>query len=382
MNYITYNRQHLDKDDLYHVKNALKSRLLTTGEYTLKFENSLKRYFKSKYCVSLNSGTAGLHLAGKALGWNNKSCVFVPAITFVASLNSVFYNSAKPILVDINLKDYTIDLDKLEYAVKNKKNVKDKTVIIVDYAGHPADWKNLLYLSKKYNLKLVNDNCHAIGASYNDDIGYAVKYADIVVQSYHPVKNITTGEGGSVLTNNKYFYEKIKLLRSHAMYKDKKCKKIGNWRYDINNLGFNYRMSDINSALGYSQLKKLNKFVSKRNNLAQYYYDNIKSNNIVLPIIQKNIRHAYHLFPVRINFSKIEITKKKLFQIFESKKILLQVHYCPLHYFKFYKKKFSKKNNLKNAEKFYSQEVSLPLYYDLKHNQIDKILNILKDLIN
>jgi len=250
-------------------------------------------------------------------------------------------------------------------------------IIATDYAGQPCDWKSLKLIGKKYNLRLINDNCHAIGASFYKNKKYACKYADIVTQSYHPVKNITTGEGGSILTNSKILDGKIKLLRSHGVIKKKN--KLP-WSYEMRSLGFNYRLSDINCALGISQLKKVNKFIKKRQAIAKVYdkaFKNLK--HIKIPAIKKNNTHAYHLYPLRVNFSKIGVSKVKLFNILSKKNINLQVHYIPIFLQPFYKKnyKFSK-NHLKNSIKFYREEISLPVYYSLKNKEVNYIIRQLK----
>ena len=272
---INYGKQFIDTKDISSVSKILKSNWLTQGLNINKFENALKKKFGSKYCCAVSSGTAALHLAGLALGWKSKDIVLSSTISFVASSNSIIYAGATPDFVDINENDYNIDIEKIEKKIKFHKQKNNKVVAIIatDFAGHPCDWKSLKEISKKYNLNLVNDNCHAIGASYKKNLKYASKYADVVTHSYHPVKNITTGEGGAVFTNSKIIDQKVRMLRSHGINKNTSnfSKRHGSWYYEMQNLGFNYRITDFQCALGLSQLKKLNKFVKKRKEIAKIY---------------------------------------------------------------------------------------------------------------
>ena len=295
--------------------------------------------------------------------------------TFVATLNSIIYSKATPDLVDINPETFSIDLDLLEKKIKDyKKNGKKiKSVIAVDYAGYPCDWKQLKYLSKKYSFQLVNDNCHAIGSKYNNRLDYACKFADIVTHSYHPVKNITTGEGGALLSNNVELIKKAKLLRSHGLKYFKKNFK--NKHYDLESLGFNYRLNNFQSALGISQLKKINKFVKKRREIAKIYDDHFKNYDCFKFIKEaKTNKSSYHLYPLVINFKILKKNKRFFLRNLLKSKIKLQTHYMPLHYHSYYKKNFLfSKKKFANSENFYNSEVSLPIYYDLSLSNVNRI---------
>ena len=375
---INYGRQYIDSDDVKAVLRVLKSDWLTQGPQIQKFENSLKAYFNSNYCTVLSSGTAALHLAVLTLGWNKEDIVITTPISFLATSNCILYCGATPSFVDIESKYFTIDVEKLEQKIKlfKKREKKIVGIIATDYAGHPCDWKSLRKIADRYGLKLINDNCHALGAQIDNDKGYAIKYADLVTHSYHPVKNITTGEGGSILTNNKYLDKKIKSLRSHGV--DQNTKNL--WFYEMKDLGFNYRISDIQCTLGITQLKKINKFLKRRNEVAKMYNKAFSNDmRFKIPGIKKNYTHAYHLYPLQINFDILKISKKILFKKMREKKINLQFHYIPTHIQPYYKKKFNFKiGDFPIAEKFYNREVSLPIYFSLKDKEIKTVIKYLK----
>ena len=256
---INYSHQSIDTNDLKSVNKAINSGILTQGKEVKNFENKLKNYFSSKYASAVSSGTAALHLTSSALGWKKNDFIVTTPLTFIATANSILYRQANPIFVDTNLNDYQLDLNQLE--TKLKKNKKIKAVIAVDYAGNPCDWINLKYLSKKYSFKLINDNCHALGAKYNGQKNYATKYADVVTQSFHPLKNITTGEGGAILTNDVSIFNKVNKLRNHGI---ESSRSKNYWDREVKELGFNYRLTEFQAALGTSQLKKVDYLIKKK----------------------------------------------------------------------------------------------------------------------
>ena len=379
---IRYGRHSVNETDIKSIENVLRNDYLTQGKHVKKFENALKIKFGSRYCSSLSSGTAALHLGVMALSLPKNSKIITTPLTFVSTANSIILNNLKPELVDIDLTTYTIDINKLEH--KLKKDNKIKAVIAVDYAGNICDWKSLNFLARKYNIKLINDNCHAIGSMYNDSIKYASQFADVVTQSYHPVKAITTAEGGSILTNNKKIYENISLLKNNGIIRNKNLsKKFGAWFYSIKKLGYNYRLSDIQCALGISQLKRLNQFILARRKIAKIY-DKAFSNidKLQIPKVREKCYHSYHLYPLLIDFKKTRINKKKFFAKLQSNGIYTQVHYLPIHYHEYYKKKFNfKKGDFPNSEDFYNKEMSLPIYPLLKKKYVFKVINnIIKNL--
>lgn len=382
---INYNKQHISNSDIINVIKALKSSNLTQGKYTEDFELKLQSYFRSKYAVSVSSGTSALILALRAIGLKKNEKVIVPSISFLATANAVEICGGHTLFADINEEDNTLDINYVESLIKKNHN-KIKAIIGVDYAGHPCNWIELKKISNKYGIKLINDNCHAMGSKLNGNQGYACKYADLVCQSYHAIKNFTTGEGGSVLTNNYKYFTKIKTLRSHGITKREEFSKSMNkefWKYSMTSLGYNFRLTDIQSALGISQLRSLNKFVKKRRIIADFYNKSLKSISCFrIPFSNPNIFHSYHLYPLKIYFNKCEVSKTKFMNKLYNEGIKLQVNYIPIHTQKYYKKKYGENRTLKVSENFYKSEVSLPIYYDLSINDCKKIVFKLLQITN
>ncbi len=381
MQNIYYGQHFVDDKDFSLIKKSLLSGKITQGDYVNKFETYLSKTYGSKYAVAVNNGTSALILAIKVLNLKTNSKIITTPITFLSSATSVIINNYNLELADIDTDTYTINTRLVEKKIK--KDNKIKALIAVDYAGHPCDWEFISYLRKKYGIHSINDNCHSLGSKINNSTKYACKYSDLVTQSFHPVKHITTGEGGVVLTNNVRFFNTLSKLRNHGIERDKRTqKKKGMWYYKVNFLSQNYRISDINCALGISQIKKLNKFIRYRRKIANYYNKNfINLKNITTPKVKKNFYHSYHLYPLKIDFQKFKISKKKFFEEMKKRKIFLQVHYIPLYYHSIFKKyKFNKKKFIV-SEKFYSEVVSLPLYYKLSFKKCDYVIKTIKGIL-
>jgi len=384
---ISYGKQFIDQSDIDAVVKVLKGDWLTQGPIVQKFENDLKSYFGAKYCCAVSNGTAALHLTGLALGWKPGDIVITSPITFLASANCIVYAGATPDFVDIDPLTYIIDPNLVEDKVKTyqSQGKKIKAVIGVDYAGHPCDWKALREIADKYDLQLVNDNCHAMGASYFDDKQYAVKYADVITQSYHPVKHITTGEGGAILTNDPLIDEKIRRLSTHGMTKDSNVleNNDGPWYYEMHEVGYNYRITDFQCALGSSQLKKLDLFVEKRRVIATNYDQMFADiDTFTIPKSRNLMDHAYHLYPLQINFEELNLTKSEFFEKMGKVRINLQVHYIPVHLQPFYKKRYGfNVGDYPLAEKFYDRAVSIPIYPSLTDAEVEKVVENIIDFV-
>ena len=370
---VNYSQQSIDAYDLRAVRKTINSGILTQGKEIKNFENNLTKYFSSKYASVVSSGTAALHLTSNALGWKKNDFIVTTPLTFIATANSILYRHATPIFVDTNLDDYQLDLNQLE--TKLKKNKKIKAVIAIDYAGNPCDWANLKYLSNKYSFKLINDNCHALGAKYNGQKNYAVKYADVVTQSFHPLKNITTGEGGAILTNNISIFDKVNKLRNHGI-ESSKAKNY--WDNEVKELGFNYRLTEFQAALGTSQLTKVDSLIKKKQLIAKKYnkyFEEIE--HIKTPPVRENCYHAYHLYPLLIDFKKLNLDKPSLMNYFLKNNFRLQVHYKPIHTYSLYKKFFKFKNNdFPSSLKFFNDEISLPIFPGLTSNVQSKFIDL------
>jgi UDP-4-amino-4,6-dideoxy-N-acetyl-beta-L-altrosamine transaminase len=367
MKSIPYGHQWIDKDDIKEVVKVLKSDWLTQGPKIEEFEKDIAKYCKTKYAVAVSSGTSALYLAYKVAGINYGDEVITTPLTFAATANTIFFCNAKPVFVDIEEDTKNIDSKEIE----KKITKKTKAIVTVDFAGHPCDYDQIKKIAKKHKLLLIQDACHALGAEYKGKkIG---NFVDMTVLSFHPVKHITTGEGGMILTNNKNFYEKLKILRSHGIVK--KPEK-GGWYYEIENPCFNFRISDIQCALGISQLKKIDKFLKRRREIAKIYnqaFENIKE--IITPIQKDYSKSAWHLYVVEI----LGNGRRKFFEKLRKAGILVQVHYIPLHLQPFYQKRFGyKPGDFPIAEKYYERALTLPLFPKMTNTEINRVISVVK----
>lgn len=374
-----YSRQYLFPKDIKEVVKVLKSKYLTQGPQIEKFEKKLSKKTKSKYAVVTNSATSALHLACIALGLKKNDYLWTVPITFIASANCGVYCGAKIDLVDINKDTFNIDIKVLEQKLQQakKKNKLPKILIPVHLGGNPCDLEKINSLAKKYKFKVIEDASHAFGSRYKNSIIGDCRYSDAVVFSFHPVKPITSGEGGAVMSNNYKIYKKIKMLREHGIVREKNLfknkKQIKPWYFEQQYLGFNYRLSDINAALGSSQVDHLNKFLKKRNNIAEIYYKKL-TDKIEFQKNHPNTLSARHLFIIKVQ-KKIH---EDFFNFLRSKGLFVQLHYIPIYRHPYYKKKF--KFNIKkfpNSENYYSTAFSIPIYFSLDKKKQFKIVNLI-----
>ncbi len=390
--YLPYGSQYIDSVDNNKILKVLKSKFITQGPEIKKFEDKFAKYVGSKYAVACASGTAALHMSCLALGINSKSNVLTSAITFVASANCAEYLGANVDFIDVDKKTFCISVIELEKKLKKKKI---DLVIPVHLSGHSSDMAEVHRLKKKYNFKIIEDSCHALGGKYNNFKVGSCKYSDISTFSFHPVKPITTGEGGMITTNNKNIYQKLLLYRTHGIHKNfatfknknlayDKHKKPNMWYYEMDLLGFNYRITDIQAALGTSQLNKINIFTKKRNQIAKMYNKNFKNiKNLMIPFKKKHIHHTYHLYTILINFKKLNITKNQFMKNLHKQKIGSQVLYIPVFLQPYYKNKYNLKiSDFPISMKYYEQALSIPIFYDLKKKEQDKVIKKIIKLIN
>lgn len=378
MNKIPYGRQFINSLDIKSVVNSLKQDLITTGNYVKKFENEIIKLFKCKYAVSCSSGTSALHLSLLAINLKEKDIIIMPAINFIAAYNISRLIGAKIYLADVDPLTGQMTPETLLDCIR-KNNIKKIKVIITMYlGGYPENVLEFYKLKKKFKCVLIEDACHALGARYyNQEKKYlyvgSCRHSDISTFSLHPVKTITAGEGGIVTTNNKLFFKKILLLRSHGIVKNKKKY----WKYDISNIGFNYRLSDISCALALSQLRRMNKFIYYRKKIFENYVNNLKG-YIRFPIYDENNIPSHHLFLISINFKKYKLSKDQFLNFFKKKNIFFQYHYIPIYKFSIFKK-----NNFlyKGAEEYYTNIISLPIYFNLSLESQKKIINIINNYL-
>tara|TARA_A100001234_G_scaffold72626_1_gene64009 strand:- start:22292 stop:23476 length:1185 start_codon:yes stop_codon:yes gene_type:complete len=383
-NSFPYSRQLIKRDDINEVVKVLKSDYLTQGPILKKLELNFKKKVKSRYCLAVSSATAGLHLSCLSLDLKKGDYLWTVPNSFVASANCGLYCGAKIDFVDINEFTFNIDINLLKKKLDKakKKNKIPKVLVVVHMAGSPADVIQINKLGKKYNFKIIEDASHAIGASYNKNFKVgSCKWSDITVFSLHPVKIITSGEGGIITTNSKEIFNKIKSLRTHGILRDKNLlrkKNYGFWYYEQKYLGFNYRLSDIHAALGNSQLKKISKFVRKRNEIANYYKKNIKEKNILFQKLLKETYSSYHLFIIQFKKIKDEKIYNELFEDFRKKKIMVNLHYLPIHLQPNYMKNGFKKGQFKVSENYAKKSLSIPIYPQLKKKELNYIIKIIK----
>ncbi len=386
MKIIPYGRQYIDNDDINSVKKALKNNLITTGQEVDKFERLFSKKVGAKFSVTCSNGTTGLLLAYLALNIRAKEVVIMPSINFIASFNMANFINAKIFLTDVDSSTGQMRPEDLKNCIDRNKIKKINTVIIMHNGGVPSDMEGFLKLKKKYKFNIIEDACHALGAEYDYNKKHKVggcKYSELSVFSFHPVKHITTGEGGMVTTNNKTLYKKLKILRNHGILRKSSLKKF-KWDYDIITPGFNFRLSDIQCALGLSQLKKLNLFIKRRRDIARKYKKKLSPLKELINFTDNSKERisAYHLFVINLKLNKIKITRDQLIKKLSKNKILTQVHYIPVFKFSFNQKIFYKKIFFKNALKYFKSSLSIPIYYGLTDKEInyvcDKLIKNIK----
>jgi UDP-4-amino-4,6-dideoxy-N-acetyl-beta-L-altrosamine transaminase len=379
--FIPYARQSIGGRESRAVLKALKSDYLTQGPLVPKFENSVANYVSAEFAVAVNSATSALHLACLALGVKEGDTVWTSAVSFVASANCALYCGAKVDFVDIDKSTYNMSVDhlrsKLEIAAKQGR--LPKVVIPVHLAGLPADMDAIHNLSKQYGFRIIEDASHAIGASYKGGMVGNLKYSDITVFSFHPVKIVTTGEGGVAVTNNIGLAEKMRLLRSHGITRDKSKflgHRDGPWYYEQLELGFNYRMTEIQAALGLVQMSRIEKFIARRRTIAASYNRRLHGLHLGLPARISGSTSAHHLYVVQVPEGK----RLDLFEYLFEAGVMANVHYLPIYRHPFYAKFGFDTSDFPNAEAYYSRAISLPMFPDLTGRQVKRICSTLKRL--
>ena len=380
---ISYGKQSINQDDINAVVDVLKSDFLTQGPKVAEFEQDLANYCSAKYAKAISNGTAALHLAYLAVGLKSGDTVWTTPNTFVATANAALYCGAKVDFVDIDSKTYNMSINSLRLKLiqAKKDNKLPKLVVPVHFAGQSCEMKDIWLLSKEYGFKVVEDACHALGSEYlNSKVG-SCKYSDMAVFSFHPVKMITTGEGGMAVSNNSKLNAIMQRLRSHGITRDHlEMKNIsdGPWYYEQIDLGFNYRMTDIQAALGISQLKRLDSFVAKRNKIASNYNKLFEDVEIKTPWNNDNDSYSsYHLYIIRIPKKSKIFNRAQIFETFRSNGIGVNLHYIPIYRQPYYQKFNYNYEDYPEAENYYAEAISIPMYTTLTEEQQESISKIL-----
>jgi dTDP-4-amino-4,6-dideoxygalactose transaminase len=382
MKTIPYGRQYIDSQDIRFVSKALKQDLITTGNYVKKFEKNISKFLKVKFAISCSTGTSAIHLAFMSINLKKGDVIVMPSINFIAAYNMARLMNANIFLADVDPLTGQMTPQTLLETIKRNKLKKIKAILTMYLGGYPENVVEFYYIKKKFKCYLIEDACHALGAKYLFNKKYlpigSCKHSDISTFSLHPVKTITTGEGGLVTTNNKIIYNKIIKLRSHGIYRNKNL----HWKYDVKNISYNYRLSDLNCALGLSQLKKIQIFINYRKKIFNFYRLSLMKfrNFIKFPLYNSN-EPSYHLFLVSVNFKKFILRKNKLLELLKKNNIFCQYHYIPIYKFKIFKKKMNL-DFYKGSEIYYKNSLSLPIFYNLSFNSakqvVKKMLTILK----
>ncbi len=353
--------------------------MITQGSIVNEFEQIVSCYCQAKYAVAFSSGTAALHAAAFAAGVTTGSEIITTPITFVADGNCALYQGGNVKLADIQPNTYNINPQNIKKTITSKT----KAIIPVDFAGQPCDIDEINEIAHEHGNPVIEDAAHALGAEYKGKkIG---GLTDMTILSFHPVKVITTGEGGMVLTNNQEYYQRLQTFRTHGITKDAKKlqKNEGAWYYEMQDLGYNYRLTDFQCALGISQCKKLDQFIHRRREIAQRYNNAFKElPEIVTPYEKKDVRSAYHLYIIQLQFEKLQTDRKTMFDALRAENIGVQVHYIPVHYHPFYQQHTGyKKGDFPNAEQYYERAITLPLFPKMTNQDIEDVIQAVNKII-
>ena len=383
---IPYARQDINQADIDAIVEVLHSDFLTQGAQVPLFEKIVSNYCNSNYSVAVNSGTSALHNACLAIGLGKDDWLWTSPNSFVASANCGLYCGARIDFVDINPQTYSLSVSELEKKLvkAQRENKLPKVLIPVHFAGQSCDMKRIHSLSKEYGFKIIEDASHAIGGQYLDRPIGCCQYSDITIFSFHPVKIITTAEGGLATTNSEELAERMRLLRSHGVTRNQKLmtKDLeGAWYYQQIDLGFNYRMTELQAALGVSQMKRLDEFVAKRHSLQERYDSLLKDLPIIKPFQAENTYSALHLYPIQIVLNKVQKSREQIFNELRDSGIGVNVHYMPIHMQPYYQQFGFNEGDFPNSEDYYSQAISIPLFHSMSLVQQDEVIAKLKMII-
>lgn len=383
---IYYGKQNVNGADIKAVVDVLQSDFLTQGPVLEQFEKKVAEYCGAKYAVAVTNATSALHIACRAAGLGEGDILWTSPITFTASANCGRYCGADVDFVDIDAATYNMSVDELEKKLKKAENNGrlPKIVVPVHLAGQSCDMKRIHELSVEYGFTVLEDASHAIGADYLDTKVGSCTYSDMAVFSFHPVKIITTGEGGMVLTNSEDLYKKLCLYRSHGITRDAELmthEADGPWYYQQIDLGYNYRMTELQAALGFSQMDRLDEFVARRRYLVDRYNELLQDLPVVTPHVLEGANPSWHLYMLRVDFSRAKLDKVQLFEEMKKRGIVLNLHYIPVHTQPYYQELGFKQGDFPQSERYYEEIFTLPLYYGLTDEHQDDVVAALQDCL-
>lgn len=377
--YLAYGRQTIDQKDIEAVVKVLKGDYLTTGPYVKEFEEKVASYVGAKYAVAVSNGTAALHMACFAAGIKEYDEVIVSAITFAASANAVLYCGGTPVFVDIDPLTYNIDSEKIEKKITNKT----KAIIPVDFSGQSVDMDRIKAIADKHGLIIIEDAAHALGSEYKGKkVG---SQADMVEFSFHPVKPITTAEGGIITTNNEDLYKKMMLFRTHGITRDSEVLQDnhGPWYYEQQVLGYNYRLTDVQSALGTSQISKIDEFVNRRREIVKHYNEAFKDlKEIVTPFEADFSKSGWHIYVIKVKPELLKVSRKEIFEALQAENIGVNVHYLPVYLHPYYRDLGYKKGLCPNAEELYDNMITLPLFPSMTNEDVNDVITAVNKVID
>lgn len=374
---LPYSRQLIDADDIQAVIEVLQSDFLTQGPRVADFEKALAEYCGSAYAVAVATGTAALHAAYFAAGIGKGDDVITSPITFAATANAALYLGARPLFADVEPDTGNIDPARVSSLITERT----RAILPVHYSGQPVDLDAIHAIAREKKLIVIEDACHAIGSTYKGQKIGAL--SDMTVFSFHPVKPITTGEGGAILTNNSDYYEKLRIFREHGITRDKNImhtRSEGDWYYEMHHLGFNFRITEIQSALGISQLRKIDRFIARRQEIADYYINAFRDNPWFETPEQKSyVRSSWHLFPIRLRSPYIA-HRKEIFKRLRQNNLWVQVHYIPVYWHPYYQRLGYSRELCPIAEDFYAREISLPIFQGMTADDIKAVVSIITEV--
>ncbi len=378
--YLPYAKQWVNEEDINKVVEVLKGDFLTTGPYVKEFEKTVASYVGAKYAVAVSNGTAALHMACAAVGISEGDEVLVSSMTFAASSNCVLYCGGTPIFVDIDEKNYNIDIKDLKSKITNKT----KAIIAVDYTGQVVNLDEIMKIAKNHNLIVIEDAAHALGSEYNGEKVGSISH--MTMFSTHPAKIVTTAEGGIITTNDEQLYKKMMLFRTHGITKDSSIYKEeshGPWYHEQQSLGYNYRMSDLQAGLGINQMKRVDEFVNKRRDIVKIYNEAFSNvDEVITPFQEEFSNSAWHLYVIKLNLNKLNCSKKEFFEAMLKENIGVNLHYLPVYLHPYYKDLGYKKGECEKAEDLYEKMLTLPLFPLMSEQDIKDVINAVKKICN